>query len=239
MYQPIDSECINACSYRHMDVADMDERFVLSSRGDNISPTYVYCNYKKGYFNPDGKFNLNYDEDVIVISDICMHINESNPCKKGKYPLPDGLCVSECEHGFDRNPPDFLCRPMGSSVNISTTTTDRTLTQGTSLISTTQSSTEGINTTNFRGRTSIKTITADDENDNITNEAVPWWHYLLYCCVGIVVFSIIGACIYKRQSLLECLNRKRRRHDHTVNYKFEKVDTVNICNCAEPHVPGF
>jgi hypothetical protein len=87
-FQPTESNCIQACLNKHADMAYLGDRYVVSSAGDNVNPTFVYCNYMKGYYNPEGKLTLNYDMDLIWNPDFC--VNE-NKCKNGQFPLPGNL----------------------------------------------------------------------------------------------------------------------------------------------------
>ena len=82
-YQPTESDCIHACLLTHRNMSDMSGMYILISKGDNINPTKVYCNFRKGYYRLDGKFILNYDT-----YDLCMNVEDYDPCKKGNFPLP-------------------------------------------------------------------------------------------------------------------------------------------------------
>ncbi|XP_060582441.1 uncharacterized protein LOC132738857 isoform X2 [Ruditapes philippinarum] len=227
-FQPTDSDCIQACLYKHTDMAYLGERFAVSSEGDNVNPTFVYCNYKKGYYNPEGKFTLNFDQDLIWNPDFCLN---ENKCQNGQFHLPDGRCVSECEHGFDRSPPDFHCKKMNITNRFSSTAPMTTTTLSTSKI--VPSTANG----SLASRITTQKITTDgsnkvNEHEGETSGTFPWWGNVLLGLPGLVLFIGIGVGVYKRKSFLKYFKGRCRRYEHNeygkVNYRFNNIQSVNI-----------
>ena len=86
-YQYGVSDCINACKSKHGDLENIPEWYTVFSNGDNINPTYVYCNYKKGYYNLNGQFRLLYDQRIDH-NQCGGNVNVNNPCIEGQIPVP-------------------------------------------------------------------------------------------------------------------------------------------------------
>ncbi|XP_060554412.1 uncharacterized protein LOC132715425 isoform X2 [Ruditapes philippinarum] len=213
-FQPTDSDCIQACSYKHTDMAYLGDRYVVSSEGDNVNPTFVYCNYKKGYYNPEGKLTLNYDRDLIWNPDFCMN---ENKCKNGQFPLPDGRCVSACKHGFERSPPDFHCQQMDISNSFGTTVpvTITTLLTTSKIVSSTVNS-------SLVSRTSTQKITTEgtietNEHDGETSGTFPLWGYVLIICV----VGLVGLCV----GLALCYIRSTRASNQNASGKVKTRKT--------------
>lgn len=93
-YQPIESDCYHACKSRHGDLKDLPEKYSIFSIGTNISPTWIYCNFKKGFYNEDGNFLLAYNDEFEHYQSFCTSVSDWNPCGHGEYPLPSTYCYS-------------------------------------------------------------------------------------------------------------------------------------------------
>ncbi|XP_053403015.1 uncharacterized protein LOC128558199 isoform X2 [Mercenaria mercenaria] len=114
-FQPAKSNCFDACTEKHLDTTNIPEKYVLYRKGNASSATYVYCNYKKRYFNLKNKTLLNYDQESAYDHYFCLHINDIPPhlinCSGQKSPLPNGTCASECLPGECRDDhDDFICK---------------------------------------------------------------------------------------------------------------------------------
>jgi hypothetical protein len=90
-FQETNSNCINACKSKHLDFTKED-KYLIYSEGNHIYPTYVYCNYKEGYYNRAGRFLLDYDRESEHEPYFCSGNAEvNNPCVEGQKPLPSKL----------------------------------------------------------------------------------------------------------------------------------------------------
>ncbi|XP_060560357.1 uncharacterized protein LOC132720278 isoform X2 [Ruditapes philippinarum] len=121
-FQPNKSNCFDACRKVHLDLNNLEDWYIVYSTGDNKSPTYVYCNYKKGFYNLSNKTFLNYDQDSAHEIYFCRNKKEINPgCVENKNPLPNGTCVAACASGECRDDHDhFICkRNCSSNIGIS------------------------------------------------------------------------------------------------------------------------
>lgn len=111
-YQITYSGCYDACQNLHLTVKDIPEEFLVYSYGDTKSPTWIYCNYLKGFYSRDGKFLLDYDQELKFNRDFCINVTQHDPCIENQYPLPNRTCVSPCEQGSYREVSDgFICKP--------------------------------------------------------------------------------------------------------------------------------
>jgi hypothetical protein len=88
-FQETNSNCINACKSKHLDLTNIEEKYLIYSVGNHINATKVYCNYNKGYYNRAGKFELDYDRESEHEPYFCSgNAEESNPCVERQKPLP-------------------------------------------------------------------------------------------------------------------------------------------------------
>ncbi|XP_060560350.1 uncharacterized protein LOC132720273 isoform X2 [Ruditapes philippinarum] len=109
-YQPSESDCYNSCAYRHESLEDLPSQYAVYSSGDNASPAMVYCDFHRGFYNPNGNFLTRYDREMTYSSFQCTNVKEHNPCHGVMSPLPDGSCVEPCEAGHSRDVYDnFRC----------------------------------------------------------------------------------------------------------------------------------
>ncbi|XP_060551737.1 uncharacterized protein LOC132713251 [Ruditapes philippinarum] len=120
-YQPIESNCYVSCLNKHWDLQDLPEQFALYSVGDNISPTWIYCDFEKGFYNMDGKFLLAYDNHFVHYPFFCTSVSDINPCSNGEYPLPNSTCIGSCMKGLERDAHDgFKCTKSWNGTDVIT-----------------------------------------------------------------------------------------------------------------------
>ncbi|XP_053403049.1 uncharacterized protein LOC123538664 isoform X2 [Mercenaria mercenaria] len=112
-YQPYESDCYEACTARHDDIKDLPVQYAIYSKGDNVSPPMIYCDFKRGFYSLDGKFLQKYDEEIRYQPLECTTVTDQNPCSRGLYPIPNGTCLFPCEKGFERDVhDDFKCKEI-------------------------------------------------------------------------------------------------------------------------------
>jgi hypothetical protein len=87
-YQPSESDCYNSCAYRHESLEDLPSQYAVYSSGDNASPAMVYCDFHRGFYNPNGNFLTRYDREMTYSSFQCTNVKEHNPCHGAMSPLP-------------------------------------------------------------------------------------------------------------------------------------------------------
>ncbi|XP_060554410.1 uncharacterized protein LOC132715424 [Ruditapes philippinarum] len=111
-FQETNSNCINACRSKHLNLTNIEERYLIYSEGNHIYPTIVYCNYKEGYYNRAGRFLLDYDRESVYEPYFCSGNAEvNNPCVEGQKPLPNGTCVLPCNPNECRDDHNyFICK---------------------------------------------------------------------------------------------------------------------------------
>ncbi|XP_060560359.1 uncharacterized protein LOC132720279 isoform X2 [Ruditapes philippinarum] len=111
-FQETNSNCINACKSKHLGLTNIEEKYLIYSEGNHIYPTYMYCNYKEGYYNRAGRFLLDYDRESEHEPYFCSGNAEmNNPCVKTQKPLPNGTCVLPCNPYECRDDYDnFICK---------------------------------------------------------------------------------------------------------------------------------
>ncbi|XP_053403095.1 uncharacterized protein LOC128545894 [Mercenaria mercenaria] len=112
-YQPYKSNCYDACTARHEDIKDLPVQYAIYSKGDNISPPMIYCDFENGFYSLDGKFLQKYDGELGYQPLECTGVTDHNPCSRGLYPIPNGTCLFPCEKGFERDVhDDFKCKEL-------------------------------------------------------------------------------------------------------------------------------
>ncbi|XP_060554404.1 uncharacterized protein LOC132715423 isoform X2 [Ruditapes philippinarum] len=111
-FQETNSNCINACRSKHLDLTNIEEKYLIYSEGNHISPTIVYCNYKEGYYNRAGRLLLDYDRESKHEPYFCSgNAAKNSPCVEGQEPLPNATCVLPCNPHECRDDHDnFICK---------------------------------------------------------------------------------------------------------------------------------
>ncbi|XP_060560347.1 uncharacterized protein LOC132720271 isoform X2 [Ruditapes philippinarum] len=226
-YQPTESNCYGSCMNKHWDLQDLPEQFVLYSVGDNISPTWIYCDFEKGFYNMDGKFLLAYDDHFVHYPFFCTSVSDINPCSNGEYPLPNSTCIGSCMEGLKRDAHDgFKCTKSWN---------------GTFAITQSGSSSEKANqqtttTTNSTTTGPVENTVAHEREHHQPNDEKGLATHLnnmifaVFICVIVVIVMIIGlvVCFLKhkkngRKSIT--LTRNKKTENKTV---IENVESVNI-----------
>lgn len=116
-YQPYPSNCFDACRLKHRNTDNIPKQYAIYTKGDNKSPTFVYCIDMK-VNNLSTIIPLNYDQlDDQHDSQTCQYDENFDYCAEGKEMLSNGTCVEPCLPGICRDDLDmFSCQLDCSSM---------------------------------------------------------------------------------------------------------------------------